>query len=161
MNRSSSHDFDFLFGSWDVRHRRLKERLANCNDWENFTGTNTAQPVLGGSGNIDDNLLRLPSGSYRAVTLRSFDSETGLWAIWWLDQRRPHSLDVPVVGAFDNDVGTFLADDMLDGRPIKVRFVWSDIAPNSCRWQQAFSADGGTSWETNWIMDFARSADRR
>jgi hypothetical protein len=157
-DKSGAHDFDFFFGSWRVRHRRLKERLAQCDRWEEFEGTATTQPLLGGLGNVDDNILYLPGGSYRAVTMRAFDPKTQLWAIWWLDGRNPHHLDVPMIGGFADGVGTFLADDTFDGKPIKVRFLWSRITPQSCRWEQAFSDDGGRNWETNWIMDITRTA---
>lgn len=113
---------------------------------------------MGGSGNIEDNLIHLPEGAYRAVALRSYDAASGNWAIWWLDGRAPHQLDVPVVGRFEGGVGTFLADDTFDGRPIKVRFLWRRSDANYCRWEQAFSADAGKSWETNWTMDFRRTS---
>jgi hypothetical protein len=158
QHRSPAHDFDFLFGSWRVQHKRLKERLAQCDQWEEFPGTTTAQPLLGGFGNMDDNVLDLPGGHYRAVTLRTFDPKTEKWAIWWLDGRTPHGLAVPMIGSFADGVGTFLADDNLAGKPIKVRFLWSRITAQTCRWEQAFSGDGGRNWETNWIMDFERSA---
>ena len=61
-----------------------------------------------------------------------------------------------MLGGFEDGVGTFLADDTFNGEPIKVRFLWSRIAPQSCRWEQAFLADGEGGWETNWIMDFQR-----
>jgi len=153
----SCNDFDFLLGHWRVHHRRLAVRLAGCADWVEFGGTSHAQALMAGRANVDDNLLELPGQPYRATTLRSFDPMTGTWAIWWLDSRAPHHLDPPVVGAFADGVGTFYADDVLEGRPIRVRFVWSDITPGSCRWEQAFSADGGATWETNWIMTFTRA----
>ena len=151
-------DFDFLVGSWRVRHKRLKERLANNNEWEEFNGTCAMQKLLGGYGNVDDNFIHLPGGAYRGVGLRSFDPETRTWAIWWLDSRAPHKLDVPVVGGFKDGVGVFLADDTLRGKPIKMRFQWSDITESSCKWEQAFSPDGGETWETNWVMHFTRTA---
>ena len=155
---SGLHDFDPLFGLWKVRHRRLKARLAGCTEWEEFGGTSTLWPLLGVAGNIDDNVLDAPGGRYRAATLRSFDPATGLWAIWWLDARYPHRLDPPLRGRFENGVGTFFADETFDGRPIRVRFIWSDITGASARWQQAFSEDGGATWETNWTMEFRRAA---
>jgi hypothetical protein len=88
------------------------------------------------------------------VSLRAFDSQTRRWAIWWLDGRNPGQIDVPVRGAFADGVGIFEAEDSLDGRPIRVRFTWSDITASSVRRQQAFSEDAGITWETNWIMDF-------
>ena len=155
---SSQADFDFFLGSWIVRHRRLKERLSGCTEWVEFDGTSEAREVLGGFGNIDDNYLDLPTGPYRAVTLRSFDTAKKQWAIWWLDGRSPWSLDTPVVGAFSGGVGTFYADDTLNETSIRVRFIWTLPASDQPRWEQAFSTDRGATWETNWTMEFTRRA---
>jgi hypothetical protein len=151
-------DFDFFFGTWAVSHRRLKERLASCEQWEEFAGTCVAHPILGGAGNIDDNVVELPGGTYRASTIRSFDPTTATWAIWWLDQRNPHSFDVPVIGTFHEGRGEFYATDTLNDAPITVRFVWSETSTPSPRWEQAFSPDAGATWETNWTMQFVRSS---
>ena len=152
------HDFDFYMGTWAVHHRRLKQRLAGNDEWEEFEGTSTAWALLGGAGNVDDNVLELPSGTYRAISLRSFDPTTNQWSIWWLDGRNPGVLDPPVVGGFEDGIGTFITADTFDGRPIIVRFLWSDITPTTCRWEQAFSADGGETWEVNWVMESTRLA---
>jgi hypothetical protein len=149
-------DFDFFFGNWDVSHRRLQKRLTGDTNWDEFTGTCEVRPLLGGLGNVDDNVIELPDGTYRAATVRTFDPATRQWSIWWIDGRNPLTIDVPVRGAFTDGVGTFLCEDVFDGRPIQVRFLWSEIAQNTARWEQAFSQDSGTTWETNWIMEFAR-----
>ena len=151
------HDFDFLHGRWRVRHRRLKQRLAGSDEWDTFEGTCHAWPILDGAGNVDDNVLELPSGPYRAVSIRSFDPATDRWSIWWLDGRNPGVLDPPVLGGFDErGVGTFLGEDTFDGQPIVVRFLWTGISPTTCRWEQAFSTDGGATWEVNWVMENTR-----
>jgi hypothetical protein len=155
-DRSGAADFDFFIGNWHVAHRRLKERLAGCTDWVEFGGTTTTQKILGGLGNMDDNFLDLPGGAYRAVTLRSYDPQTGQWTIWWLDGRYPGMLDTPMVGRFENGVGTFYANDTLAGQPIRVRFLWTLPRPDMPRWEQAFSTDAGATWETNWVMEFTR-----
>jgi hypothetical protein len=152
------HDFDFLFGHWRVHHRRLKDRLADSHDWVDFEGTSDCQPVLGGQGNMDDNVLSVPGDSYRAVTLRGFDPKTHQWSIWWLDSRSASgSLEPAVRGRFVNGVGTFYADDTFKGQAIRVRFIWSHSTPTSARWEQAFSTDQGKTWEVNWIMEFQRA----
>jgi hypothetical protein len=156
---SSADDFNFLIGHWNVRHRRLRERLRGSDHWEEFAGSTHVHRTLDGQANVDDNVLELPSGHYRALSIRSFDPATGLWAIWWLDSRNPHGLEKPVIGKFHRGVGTFETDDVFDGGPVRVRFTWSDISRDSARWQQAFSSDGGASWETNWVMDFTRRAE--
>lgn len=149
-------DFDFQIGRWRVKHRRLKARLADCHDWESFDGTCDMRPVLGGNGNVEDNVLHISTGTYRALAIRAFDPVLGTWAIWWLDDRAPHNLDAPVIGGFENGVGTFLADDTLEGAPVKLRFLWLKTDTDTPRWEQALSTDGGETWETNWTMDFER-----
>jgi hypothetical protein len=160
MNESTStrHDFDFLFGAWTVRHRRLRERLAGCDDWQRFDGSSRAQPLLDGLGNVDDNVIELPGAPYRAATLRIFDESRRQWSIWWLDARHPQApLDPPMVGGFDGQGnGLFFAEDQINGRPIRVRFRWLDTLGERPRWEQAFSTDAGQSWEVNWEMDFER-----
>lgn len=157
MPHDPMHDFDFFVGSWKVRHRQLTERLKGSTVWKEFAGTCITRLTLGGQGNMDDNILEKPGGAYRAVTLRAFDPGTQTWSIWWLDGRNPGKLDVPMVGCFERGIGTFLADDVFEDKPIKVRFLWSHADRNSCRWEQAFSGDGGATWETNWIMEFTRA----
>lgn len=152
------HDWDWLVGSWKVRHRRLKGRLVGSTEWEVFPGTCTMWVTLGGLGNVDDNVLEIPSGAYRAVGVRAFDPKTGRWGIWWLDGRYADRIDPPVYGGFKDGVGTFTGEDVLDGKPIVVRFQWSKITKTSARWEQAFSPDAGRTWETNWEMDFTRAA---
>lgn len=149
-------DFDFWVGIWKARHCRLRERLVGCDEWIEFGGTSEVRKILDGSGIIEDNLLDLPGAPYKAASLKIFDPETQNWIIWWVDGRYPERADPPVVGGFADGVGIFHADDVFNGEPIRVRFIWSHITPRSCRWEQAFSADAGRSWETNWTMQFER-----
>jgi len=154
---SGLHDFDFWIGDWRVHHRRLKERLAGSHEWIEFEGTSSVRKTMNGWGNVDDNFLDMPGGAYYGVGIRSYDPKTARWAIWWLDGRDPFgNLDPPVKGRFDNGVGTFYADDTFKGKPIRVRFTWSHITATSARWEQAFSPDGGKTWETNWLMEMQR-----
>ena len=148
-----------MIGDWHVSHRRLNSRLCGCTEWTEFQGTSSTRRILGGFGNVEDNLLHFPEGQVRAAAFRSYDSATRAWSIWWLDGRAPHQLDVPVVGTFADHVGVFCADDTLDGRPIKVRFTWYVNPGGNPRWEQAFSADGGRTWETNWTMEFRATGD--
>lgn len=110
---------------------------------------------MGGLGNVDDNLLNSPRGAYGASAVRRFDEALNRWSIWWLDARHP-TIDAPVHGTFADGVGTFIGEDTLDGKPILVRFTWSKITPTTAHWSQAFSPDGGRTWEINWDMDFER-----
>lgn len=152
------HDFDVFFGTWHVRHRKLKERLANSHEWIEFEGSQVMQPILGGAGNMTDNVFNMPDGTVqRGVTLRAFDAKSRKWSIWWLDGNDPTRIDVPVVGSFEGGTGAFYADDKLRNQPIRIRFLWLNVTPTTRQWEQAFSADGGRTWETNWIAHFTRT----
>ncbi len=152
-----ARDWDWLVGSWSVRHRRLRDRLAGSTRWDEFSGTCSNWPLMHGQGNVDDNVLDLPSGRYRGVGVRAFNVQTRQWAIWWIDSRTP-GIEPPVLGGFAGGVGTFTGDDTWKGRPVKVRYRWTKITPTSANWDQASSPDGGATWETNWHMDFTRTS---
>jgi hypothetical protein len=151
-------DFDFLVGEWRVTHRRLRQRLVGSREWDTFDGGFRNWPLLGGFGNMGDNLMRFPSRTVRGMGWRSFDPATNQWASWWLDSRTPDRIGAPLLGGFADGIGTFLGEEQVDGRTLRTRVIWSRISSRSARWEQASSADGGASWETNWISDFERRA---
>ena len=156
QNEATASDFDFWFGSWDVRNRWLRRRLAGSDGWEEFDATVVARPLLDGVGN-EDEFRTDHAGGFIGMSFRFFDPERGRWSIYWADSRRPGELDAPVFGGFSGDVGVFEGEDIFRGRPILVRFTWSGVTTPTPRWEQAFSDDGGRTWETNWIMDFGRT----
>lgn len=148
--------FDFLHGRWNVTHRKLKDRLAGSSEWFEFPGTLAVGPILGGLGNFDENVLHDPKGEYRASSLRLFNAKSRQWSIWWFDARLP-AVEPPVVGGFQGNKGTFYAQDVFKGRPIRVRTTYEPLTPDHAEWTQAFSPDAGANWEVNWIMDFKRA----
>jgi len=154
--RKGQSDFDFLIGSWKVHNRRLKKPLTGSSEWYEFDGTSVARKVWDGRANIDEYQADTPGGSIEGLTLRLYDRKAQQWSLYWANAANGR-LDVPTVGSFKDGRGEFYDQEILDGRSIFVRYVWSDIKPNSCRWEQAFSVDGGRTWETNWIMDLTRT----
>jgi hypothetical protein len=152
---SGVRDFDFFVGNWTTRHRQLRSRLAGDTEWLEFTGTCSMRKILNGLGNFDEAGVPSPRGAYHGATLRLYDPTAGTWSIYWLDSRNP-AIDTPMVGRFENGIGLFYADEFFEGRPIRVRFIWTPVSATQCRWEQAFSADGGVQWETNWYMEHTR-----
>ncbi len=146
-------DFDFWMGRWTVRNRRLKERLKGSTEWEEFEATCVARPLLDGVGN-EDEFRGDFKGPFIGMSFRFFDVARKRWAIYWADNRHG-TLEPPVFGTFSGSVGHFEGDDVFDGKPIRVRFLWTRVDTPAPRWEQAFSTDGGKTWETNWIMDMA------
>ena len=153
--RDGRADFDFLIGRWDVQHRRLRERLKGSTSWEEFAGTSIARPLLGGLGNIDENIMERAGGRMEGMTVRLYDPLSQQWSLYWADSVSV-VLQPPMIGGFVQGRGEFYDQELFEGRAIFCRFTWSDITATACRWEQAFSADGGISWETNWIMEFTR-----
>lgn len=158
---SAARDFDFLMGPWHIRNTRLVHRLAGCNDWENFDATGTARPLPGGIGNYDDFTSATWKPGFVGMSLRVFCPASERWSIYWLDNTTggvdPATglLRPPVVGGFHEGVGVFEGHEVFEGRPVRVRFEWSQMHTGTPRWQQAFSDDGGATWEVNWVMEFA------
>jgi hypothetical protein len=150
------HDFDFLFGQWNVNNRRLDQRLVGSLTWLEFEATSDVRPCLGGIGNVDEFRAIFPDGMpLIGLTVRIFDPAIRLWSLYWADSRSA-TLFPPVTGSFRDGVGEFLGEDLQDGAPVNVKFRWSEITPTSARWEQAMSADGGATWGGNWVMDFTR-----
>ncbi|HEX8033467.1 MAG TPA: hypothetical protein VF510_06450 [Ktedonobacterales bacterium] len=155
--RDGQADFDFFIGKWHVHHRRLRERLKGSQEWEEFDGTTVARKILGGRGNIDEITLERASGLAHGITVRLYDPASHQWNLYWADSVNAVSGPlVPMIGEFTNGRGEMFAQEFFEGKSIFSRFTWSGITATSCRWEQAFSADGGKTWETNWIMDFLR-----
>jgi hypothetical protein len=147
------HDFDFLIGSWEVENRRLVVRHAASAQWDTFPGHATVRPVLGGLGNVDE--IAFPTLRWSGATLRLFNRETRQWWIYWANSR-DGVLQPPVVGGFTGARGEFFGDDVDEGRPVRVRYVWLRLDEGRARWEQAFAFHATGSWETNWIMELRR-----
>jgi hypothetical protein len=145
-------DFDFLHGTWQIVNRRLKQRLNGCTEWEEFPSRSVVHSAFGGSANVDE--ISFPDGTY-GLTVRLFHPERQEWSLYWASSATG-TVFPPVVGTFSDGVGEFFGDDTEGGTPVRVRFIWSGITPTSARWEQAFSTDGGATWELNWIMELTR-----
>ena len=147
-------DFDFLPGRWNVANRKLVNTLdPSCDEWEEFTATSDAEAMLGGIGNLD----HFHTEGYEGFSLRLYDPARDVWRIWWSSTARPGRLDPPVEGRFLADgTARFETADVLEGVPIRMSFVWSEITSDSARWDQSFSFDDGATWILNWTMLLTR-----
>jgi len=150
----SPHDFDYFVGGWTTQQRRLKARGVGSNDWEEFPATLCMALYLDGIATVDE--LYMPKTGRAGLTLRTFDLQKHQWSIYWVNSATGKLDPIPVVGGFKGDRGEFYASDQENGRPIKVRYLWTRRDHDHARWEQAFSYDNRT-WETNWIAEFVRA----
>jgi hypothetical protein len=149
-------DFDFIIGSWKIHNRRLRQRLKGSNSWEEFEGTAVARKIWGGAGNVDEYEADSPSGRIQGMTVRLYNPNSQQWSIYWANSANG-VLETPMIGSFKDGRGGFYDQEFFEGKSIYVRFIWSNITATSARWEQAFSADGGKTWETNWVMELTLS----
>jgi hypothetical protein len=147
------HDWDYLMGDWTSAQRRMKKRWTANPEWDEFPGTTRYIQFMGGLVNMDE--TDFPTRGFAGVTVRAFSTEKKRWSIYWINSR-DGIVTAPMVGAYSGDVGYFYGDDEDDGVPIVARFIRTKKPPNAERWEQAFSKDGGKTWETNWTADFTR-----
>jgi hypothetical protein len=152
-----SNNFDFFVGTWTSTQRRLRKVLAGNDDWYEMKATTRCWNVFGGGGNIDE--IRFEGEFADGLTVRLYDPATDLWSLYW-GRSSGGGLAMPAtVGRFEEDgCGRFYDEEEFEGQPILVRFLWSEIKADSCRWEQAFSTDKGVTWEPNWTADFTRTA---
>lgn len=153
--RDGRNDFDFEFGTWRTHYRILRQRLAGSHDWYDCYGTSIIVPFWRGGGNLEDGDLQCPNRYVGGMTLRTYDPRTHQWTLWW-GTRKLGIAPPQQVGHFDAaGVGRFYAYDSWHGTPVICRFQWTKVNGNP-RFEQAYSVDGGRTWETNWTTDYVR-----
>jgi hypothetical protein len=152
---SSKHDFDFCEGKWKIRNKQLKSIFTGCTEWSEFSSTQETYRMLNGLGNIDKYLAEFDAKPFEGMTLRLFNTETNLWSIYWAHSNRG-TLDPPLVGSFEKNIGYFYTRDAHKNKKIITVFRWDTTDKNNPLWSRAFSPDNGQSWEWNWFMYFSR-----
>jgi hypothetical protein len=159
--RNGQHDFDFELGAWKT-HLKLSSRLGHpftgTNIWSEYEGASVVRKIWNGKANMVELEVDGPTGHVEALNLRLYNPQSHQWSLNFANSRSG-SIGVPTVGEFKNGRGEFYDQETINGRVLLVRNVWSDITPNSCHFEQAFSEDGGKTWEANWIATDTRVGD--
>ena len=156
---ASRGDFDYFLGSWRVEHRRLRTRLAQRADWEEFSGRTHCQRMFDGLVNLNESISYRGGRASYGLGLRALDEAGGRWADWYLSASDLSKIDPPLYGRFAKGVGTFLARETFEGKPVLVRGQFLSVSTDEARWEQAFSVDEGATWEVNWVMRYLRVED--
>ena len=153
--RDGQHDFDFAIGTWKTHLKRLVHPLTGSNDWAEYAGTTTCRNVWNGRANLVELAVEGPAGRIEGLSLRLYDSESHQWSLNF-SNIRSGTLSQPTIGEFKNGRGEFFDQETFNGRAVLVRFVISDITEKSVHYEQAFSDDGGKTWEVNWVATDTR-----
>jgi hypothetical protein len=153
--RDGQHDFDFNFGTWKTHVSRLVHPLTGSNQWVEYDGTSVVSKVWNGKASLFELDVRGPAGHIEGMGLRLYNPETHQWSLNWANSS-DGVINKPMIGEFKDGRGEFFDQEEFNGRMILARNGFSNITPNSSRFEQAFSDDGGKTWETNWVMTFTR-----
>jgi hypothetical protein len=148
--RDGQNDFDFEIGTWKTHLKRLLNPLSGSTTWVEYEGTTVVRKVWDGRANLVELVAEGPAGRFEGLSLRLYNPQSRQWSLNFAGVKGG-MLTTPTIGEFKNGRGEFYSQETLNGRAIFVRFVISDITPDSCRFEQAFSDNGGKTWEVNWI----------
>jgi hypothetical protein len=152
----ASHAFDFEFGDWTMHLKRRLDPLTGSDKWVEYDGSSVVRKVWGGKANLGEIDIAGPAGHIQGLSLRVYNPKTRQWSVSFANAASGE-LGVPMMGGFRNGRGEFYDQETFNGRAIFVRFIFSDITADTFRLEQAFSNDGGKTWEANWIADFKRT----
>jgi hypothetical protein len=152
LEQDGPHGFDFEIGTWKTHLRRLLHPLTGSTTWAEYQGTTVVNKVWSGRANLLELEVDGPAGHIEGLNLRLYNPQSHQWSLNFANSKSG-ILGQPTIGEFTQGRGEFFDQETFNGRAILVRFVISDITPNSCHFEQAFSDNGGKSWEVNWIAD--------
>ena len=152
-----AHDLDFNLGTWKTHVSRLVHPLSGSSEWAQYDGVSVIRPVWNGRASLFELEVGGSAGHIEGLGLRLYNAASHQWSLNWTNSTAA-KLDGGMIGEFHDGRGEFYGQDTFNGRMILVRNGFSDITPNSSRFEQAFSDDYGRTWETNWIMTFERTA---
>ncbi|MGA7930159.1 MAG: hypothetical protein WCA20_29720 [Candidatus Sulfotelmatobacter sp.] len=156
--RDGQHDFDFSIGTWKTHLSRLQHPLTGSTAWVEYGGTSVVRKVWNGRANLEEFEAVGPAGHIEGLTLRLYNPQSRQWNQNWAVSN-DGTLSQPMIGEFTDRRGEFFDQEPFKGRAILVRWAWSDITVDSRRFEQAFSDDGGKTWEVNWINTYTRVKD--
>jgi hypothetical protein len=154
--KDGQHGFDFNFGTWDTHVSRLQHPLTGSTAWVEYDGTSFIRKIWDGRASLFELEVTGPAGHIEGVGFRLYNPESHQWSLNWANSNDGILARPPNIGEFKDDHGDFYDSELFNGKLVFVRNGFSQITPDSSRFEQAFSADGGKTWETNWIMTFTR-----
>jgi len=155
------HDFDFLIGSWKIHLKKRLHLLSGSNEWVEFDGTVVCRTIWNGLAEAEEFNVDSPVNNIfiKGLAVRLYNPKTRQWTIYWANSKNGAFDPQSQSGQFTDGRGEFYGQDTVDGRTVYVRWIWSNTTSPAPHFEQAYSADGGRTWEVNWITEQTRSED--
>jgi hypothetical protein len=159
QGEASQHDgqrnFDFLVGSWKIHLKRLVQPGNGPREWVDLDGTVVCRHVFDGRAEVEEFNVesRDKKMHIQGLATRFYNPTSHQWSIWWANAKDGAMYPPPVVGEFRNGRGEFYDQEVVNGRTVFTRYVWTAITSSSPHFEQSISADGGKTWELNWVTD--------
>ena len=93
------------------------------------------------------------NGHWEGMTLFVYNPSSHQWSQTYIDSSGES--EAPTIGSFKDGRGELYGTQAYKGRG-----VWSDITPNSHRYEISLSQDGGRTWVTSFKADLTRLKDK-
>jgi hypothetical protein len=153
--RDGAHDFDFNIGTWRTHIARLAHPLSGSSEWVKLEGTVTVRKVWDGRAQLEEIEAEGLTGHWEGLTVFLYNPVAHQWSQTFANSKNG-TLGTPIVGEFKDGRGELFSQETFNDRIILTRGTWSEIKPDSHKFEQAFSGDGGKTWETNFIATLDR-----
>ncbi len=155
--RDGRDGFDGEIGVWQTKLRRLRNPLSGSAEWIEYAGKTVVRRAVDQRANLVELDVSGPAGRIAGLSMRLYHPASGQWSLHFANLANGAMTDA-MQGAFVNGRGVFYGLDTVAGRRVLVRFLVIPLHPDQWRFEQAYSADGGRTWEDNWIAIDTRSA---
>jgi hypothetical protein len=155
LQHDGQRDFDFLVGTWKIHLKRLIHSQKGVEEWVELDGTTDCRPVLNGTAEVEEFQVESRDKKMRihGLAMRFYDPKSHQWSIWWANAKDGAMYPPPVTGEFKNGRGEFYDQEVVDGRTVFTRYVWTATTTPSPHFEQSISTDGGKSWRLWWVTD--------
>jgi hypothetical protein len=153
--RDGQHDFDFELGTCKSHISRRLHPLTGSTTWVKMEAIVVVRKVEW-RRQSDGARVRQPDRSLRRIEPAPLQSPIPSMELQFF-QHNDGTMAQPLIGEFKNGRGEFIDQEPFNGKTILVRQVFTDITPDSHHFEQAFSDDGGKTWEPNFIATLTRT----
>ena len=146
--RDGLHDVDFNLGKWHTSIRRYADPFSAPSHFASLEGTVTVRPVWNGKALLEEIEADGPNGHWQGLTLFLYNPQSGQWSQNYANAAQGHFEAAATIGEQRGRDIELYSTDTAGGRAILVKGLWSEIEPDSHRYTEAYSDDGGRTWQT-------------